>query len=113
MNEANSKEFNGLFYPLEAYSKDNKILMYRTIIRSMSGDIESVIKSKGCNKCLGHKIKGTSEIIGADKLVCLAKNYELAHEILNLNNAKESLVKEMLGVIEAAKYKLEILINEK
>ena len=111
--EVEVEEYNSLFDAFENYTKENKILMYRTIVKSMSQDVDSLNATRVDNNRLGHKIKGTSEMIGAGNLALLAKEFEVSHDILKVNDLREALIKEILSVIEIANNNLEYLINEK
>ncbi|MDH5917391.1 hypothetical protein [Vibrio splendidus] len=113
VTETEVEECDDLFSAFDKYSKENKVLMYQTIVKSMSQDVKSLDDFFVDNKRLGHKIKGTSEMIGAKKLGCLAKKFEVSHCSLKINNLKEQLIKEILNVIESANSNLGNLINEK
>lgn len=113
VSENGSEEHDGLFCAFENYTRENKILMYRTIVKSMSQDVELLSVSVVDNKKLGHKIKGTSEMIGAEKLGYLSKNFEVSHCSSEVNDLKKEIIKEILNVVEYANNSLENLINEK
>ncbi|WP_215404069.1 hypothetical protein [Vibrio gigantis] len=113
VTETDVEECDDLFSAFDKYSKDNKVLMYKTIIKSMSQDVKALNGFFVDNKILGHKIKGTSEMIGAKKLGCLAKKFETSHCSLKINNLKGQLIKEIFNVIESANSNLENIINEK
>lgn len=111
--EVEVEEHDSLFDAFENYTKENKILMYQTIVNSMSQDVESLNASLVDNNRLGHKIKGTSEMIGAGDLAHLAKEFEVSHDILKINDLRDALIKEVLRVIKIANNNLEYLNNEK